>query len=452
VVNQDHCFLNINTGYLGPKVLYKNYSLNPNHMKTNFVVSKKDLYRLPWSMNDNPIGWVEVTDVCNIRCEGCYRLVMGDGHKDLAQIREEICFMKNWRNCDNISLAGGEPVLHPDILEIIAFIKQQKMKSIILTNGYALTEKMLADLKKAGLTGFSFHIDTTQIRPEFKKKKIESEMDLSDLRIKFAKMSKKAGLNASFGITVHDGNYHEVPAFIRWAIRNSNLVSGISLITYRVMPTQGIAYYANGERVKVGSESLGYTGEKDSSDKTQTITSKELYALIRNHFRGYEASSYLGGTADHTSIKWLIGNLIVDNKGKAYGGYGKSAMELIQGFHHFVSGSYLVYPNRKVGKEVFLLFPFDRPLRKAFFNFIKQCLINPLRLFKPVNVLGIGIIQAPDILPDGRIDMCDDCPDLCIHEGKLVNSCRLDECRIYGEFLQPRMERSDEPAVESEPV
>lgn len=417
-------------------------------MKPNFPLDKKNLYRLPWSMNDNPIGWVEVTDVCNIRCEGCYRLVMGDGHKSLEQIKEEIRFMKKWRNCDNISLAGGEPILHPEILDIVGFIKEQKMKSIILTNGYALSDEMLHDLKKAGLTGFSFHIDTTQIRPEFKKQSIESEIDLSDLRIKFAKMAKKAGLSASFGITVHDGNYKEVPAFIQWAIEHANLVSGVSLITYRAMPTQGIAYYANGKKVNVHSDSLGYTSGKDRSDKTQTITSKELYSLLKTYFAGYEASSYLGGTADHTSIKWLIGNLIVDSKGKIFGGYGKSVMELIQFLHHLIKGSYLVYPNHKVGKEIFLLWPFDKLLRKAFFNFIRKSIVNPMRFFRPLNVLGIGIIQAPDILPDGKIDMCDDCPDMCIHEGKLVNSCRLDECRIYGEFLQPRIQKSSEPVLE----
>jgi hypothetical protein len=34
-------------------------------------VIKKGLYRLPWSLHDNPVGWVEVTDACNITCKGC---------------------------------------------------------------------------------------------------------------------------------------------------------------------------------------------------------------------------------------------------------------------------------------------------------------------------------------------------------------------------------------------
>ena len=83
------------------------------------ALQKRDLYRLPWSKNDNPIAWLEVTDICNLRCEGCYRQKL-TGHKPLEQIKEEILFFKEWRNPDNASIAGGEPLLHPEITEIVA--------------------------------------------------------------------------------------------------------------------------------------------------------------------------------------------------------------------------------------------------------------------------------------------------------------------------------------------
>ena len=71
---------------------------------------KRDMYRLPWSLNDNPIGWLEVTDRCNIYCRGCYRQNL-EGHKPLEELKEDILFFKEWRNCYNISIAGGEPIL-----------------------------------------------------------------------------------------------------------------------------------------------------------------------------------------------------------------------------------------------------------------------------------------------------------------------------------------------------
>ncbi len=406
-------------------------------MANTSTLDKGNLYRLPWSMNDNPIGWIEVTDICNIHCEGCYRLILGDGHKPLQQIKEEILFLKKWRNCDGISLAGGEPFLHPAIIEIIQFITDNGMKSVMLTNGYALNEEKLINLRKAGLTGLSFHVDSTQTRPEFNKEKIENEAQLNDLRLKFAKLVKKCGISyAHFGMTVNRNNLVEVPDFIKWAIDNVDYVNGVSLITYRGLPDlDGLEYCTDkGNNVSVNANTLGYAFPAETMN-IANVPSQEVYSMIKKHFPGYEATSYLGGTMDHTSFKWLIGNLITNNNGHIFGAYGKKTMEWVQVMHHILKSKYLVYPRMKLGKNIFFMSFFDKEVRKAFKNYLLYCLANPVRFFHPVKAMGVGVIQGPDILPDGTVDMCDDCPDMCVHEGKLVNSCRLDECRKFGSML-----------------
>ncbi len=410
-------------------------------MTTPLAPDKGKLYRLPYSMNDNPIGWIEVTDICNIKCKGCYRLVMGEGHKPKEQIKEEILFLKKWRNCDGISLAGGEPVLHPDILEIISFIRDQKMKCVMLTNGYALNEKILADLKKAGLFGLSFHIDVTQTRPEFNKKKIESEVDLNDMRLKYAKMVKKFGFYSHFGITVTPNNLHEIPVLIQWAIDNVLLVNGISLIIYRGMPVMpGVEYFADGKKVDIQLGGLGYTVDKEEYESIK-VKSQDVYRVIKEHYPDYEAMGYLGGTYDHTSFKWLWGSILANTKGKTFGAIGRKTLELAQAVHHYTHGTFMVYPKGRIGKTLFLMSIFDPIVRKAFGKFLKYALLNPIRFFYPMKSIGIGMVQAPDMLPDGRIDMCDDCPDMCVFEGKLVNSCRLDECRIHGCLLHIHVDK-----------
>jgi sulfatase maturation enzyme AslB (radical SAM superfamily) len=406
-------------------------------MNENLIPDKRKLYRLPWSTNDNPIGWVEITDICNIHCDGCYRMVMGDGHKPLNQVKEEVLFLKKWRNCDGISLAGGEPILHPQIVEIIQFITDNNMKSLILTNGYALEEKLLLQLKKAGLTGLSFHIDTTQTRPEFRKIKPEHETDLNNIRLQAARRLKKiSGYYAHFGITVTRKNLHEVPELLKWAIDNMDVVGGISLITYRGVPIhEGVEFRdQTGRKIPILPGGLGYSILPEEMSNAN-VTSQEVYAVIKKHFPEYEATAYLGGTVDHTSFKWLIGNFITNKKGKVFGAYGSKTIELVQTFHHLWYGNYLVYPKIKMGKRIFFMSLFDKTVRKAFGKFIVYCLKNPLRFFYRVKAIGIGVIQAPDVLPDGRIDMCDDCPDMCVFNGTLVNSCRLDECRKYGCLL-----------------
>ncbi|MCZ7544801.1 MAG: radical SAM protein [Anaerolineae bacterium] len=112
---------------------------------------KRNMYRLPWSMNDNPIGWLEITDRCNIYCKGCYRQQLV-GHFPIEQIKDDILFLKEYRNCDNISIAGGEPLVHPQILEIVSFIREHGMKPLILTNGVRLNNNigLARELKAAG--------------------------------------------------------------------------------------------------------------------------------------------------------------------------------------------------------------------------------------------------------------------------------------------------------------
>ena len=163
------------------------------------MIEKKDLYRLPWSMNDNPIAWVEITDVCNIHCEGCYRQRM-TGHKKLDDIKEEILFFKKWRNPDNVSIAGGEPLVHQHILDVVSFVANNGIKPVVLTNGVALKPELVRDLKKAGLFGFIIHIDSHQNRPEWNGK---SEADLNQLRQFYNDMvAEVGGLKVVFNSTV----------------------------------------------------------------------------------------------------------------------------------------------------------------------------------------------------------------------------------------------------------
>ena len=194
------------------------------------MLEKSDYYRLPWSMNDNPIAWLEVTDICNIHCDGCYRQTM-TGHKTLEQVKEEVLFFKRWRNPDNVSIAGGEPLIYPYILELVRFIADQGIKPIILTNGVALTPEKLHALKLAGLAGFTMHIDSHQNRPHWKDK---TEKDLNGLRQTFADMvAAEGGLYLVFNATVYPSTYPEIPDIVRWGQANIDKVQGLVFITYR---------------------------------------------------------------------------------------------------------------------------------------------------------------------------------------------------------------------------
>ena len=45
-----------------------------------------------------------------------------------------------------VNFAGGEPLIYPYIIDLVAFIAENKIKPIILTNGVALKPELLAEL------------------------------------------------------------------------------------------------------------------------------------------------------------------------------------------------------------------------------------------------------------------------------------------------------------------
>lgn len=136
----------------------------------DLLIDHKSLYRLPWTLPDNAISWLEPTAQCNLKCDGCYRENENNSHKSLEVIKHELDIFEKYRTADGISIAGGDPLMHPEIVEIVEEIARRGIKPIINTNGMALTKELLLRLIKAGVFGFTFHIDSKQNRPHWKDK------------------------------------------------------------------------------------------------------------------------------------------------------------------------------------------------------------------------------------------------------------------------------------------
>ena len=164
----------------------------------SYIPQIDEIYRLPFSKNDNPNGWVEITTVCNLSCPGCYRGCdrpdINELHKSLEDIKNEIIELERIRNCDIISISGGEPFLHPDLLEIVKFVRDKGMQPFVHTNGTFLKPEILRSLKDAGLLGLIVRVDSLR-SPEKK----QSEKQLNKMRQKYAKMIKEiGGIHLSF--------------------------------------------------------------------------------------------------------------------------------------------------------------------------------------------------------------------------------------------------------------
>jgi len=206
----------------------------------------RSLYRLPWSSSDNVLSWLEPTARCNLACEGCYRENVNE-HKPLAEVRADLDTFARFRNFDGVSIAGGDPLLHPAIEEIVESIRTRGWKPIINTNGLALKPELLRRLARAGLHGLTFHIDSKQGRPGWRGK---TEADLNQLRLYYAEMAASVGgLSCAFNSTVYQDTLDHVPDLVQWAQDHIDIVHTMVFIAYRQATSQTHDYYRGGEKI-----------------------------------------------------------------------------------------------------------------------------------------------------------------------------------------------------------
>lgn len=392
--------------------------LNLNHL---------DYYRLPWNLTDNSISWLEPTSKCNLYCEGCYRKNEKDGHKSLQEIENELEVFTSLRKCDGVSIAGGDPLTHPGIIEIVKMVKERDLKPIINTNGLALTKELLKDLKEAGVFGFTFHIDSKQTRPGWKNK---NEIELNELRQKYADMLYEAGnISCSFNSTVYEDTMKYIPEIVKWAHKNIDRVHVMVFILYRAVNNDQVDYYLGPKKIDMNQ--LVYNEE---NEMRTDIKAPEIIELLRREYPDLDCCGYLNGSEDPSSFKWLLTGRLGTKK-KIYGYMGKKGIEAVQTFNHLLKDRYLAYASPKEtrkGRSMLLMGIFDKGLRKTARKFLK----NPLNIFRKLHYQSIMVIQPVDFLEDGRQNMCDGCPDITVWNGKLVWSCRMEEQLNFGHNIK----------------
>lgn len=395
-------------------------------------VDPLSLYRLPWSLNDNVLGWLEPTKRCNLYCEGCYSRNDPDSDKRLEAIREDLDAFVSQRRLDSISIAGGDPLIHPDIVDIVRMVRHEYgLKPVINTNGLALTPELLARLVDAGVQGFTFHIDSTQGRPGWKE---ATEQELADLRLEYARMVREAGdVSVAFNATITRSTLEAVPDLVEWAAQHIDLVDSMVFILFRTSRAEEFDYFANGEKVDI--EELVYW---DQESNPAPLVASDVVEAIRARFPDFQPNAYLGGTKDPNSIKWLL-SARLGAPGRIFGYVGPRYMETIQNAYHWLFGKYLGYARPSLlehGRSMLLGFsPIDRGIRRIGRRYLGDVLQRPWNALPKLYFQSILIIQPIDMMPDGEMNMCDGCPDMTVLDGQLVWSCRLDERVQHGCFL-----------------
>jgi len=397
------------------------------------AIERTRMYQLPWSLTDNPGGWVEVTDACDLTCPGCYRHQI-HGDVPLAQVEADVLTVKRLTNCDRIAIAGGEPLLYPRILDVVSFIARQGVKPLLLTHGERLTIDLARDLMKAGLAKVHIHVDSGMQRRGWSGK---NEAEMNELRQHFADLIWEAGggrLQCGFSITVTQANVAYLPHVLEWCRSNMNKVQHVSLVAFRSIPLDGeYEYHVNGQSV----DAHAFRHAAPDLDRMQ-VTTDDMYRVLQEHDRFFRAAVYLPGTTAPQTTKFLVA-IQVGAPSHLYGYLGPRTVEAVQVAHHFWTGRYVDFlRSARAGKKTFLMAALDPYVWRALKTFAGAASRNPRRLLDDIYLQTIAL-QQPNEVVNGQINSCGGCPNMMAWQGELIPACRLDEYRMFGGPMVPVM-------------
>ena len=111
--------------------------------------------------------------------------------------------------------SGGEPLLRPDILELVAYATKLGLRPVFGTNGTLITLDMAHKLKAAGAMGMGISLDSMDAKKHNEFRKFPNAWEGA---VQGMKNCREAGLPFQIHTTVMDWNSHELEAMTDFAV------------------------------------------------------------------------------------------------------------------------------------------------------------------------------------------------------------------------------------------
>ncbi len=107
--------------------------------------------------------YIEPTTFCNLDCKMCSRKNWIDeriGHMTMALFHRIMTQIRDMDSIETVFFGGiGEPLFHPDIIEMITAVKALGKRAELITNGTLLSEQMIDNIIDAGLDQIWVSVD-----------------------------------------------------------------------------------------------------------------------------------------------------------------------------------------------------------------------------------------------------------------------------------------------------
>lgn len=182
-------------------------------------IRRKGVLSAPPLESARSLSWanfLEITKECNSACAICYSDA-GKGAGGELSVDEAIGVARKLKEqrCPAVTLSGGEPTLHPGLIEIATAIRRLPMDVTIASNGLllGLRPDLARQIRRAGVTYVYVQFDT--LRGEVCRKMRGD--DYVEVKKRALDHLKRSGLYFGITTTVVRDNLEEVGDVLRFA-------------------------------------------------------------------------------------------------------------------------------------------------------------------------------------------------------------------------------------------
>ena len=355
--------------------------------------------RLPWQGANVPCAILDIIRGCNAKCAYCLTQD-APSSKTVAEVKSDLEALMTLRNLQSIMISGGEPTLHPDLLDIVQLCAAKHLKVILLTNGVLLDDGLAVKLKEVGCSLCFLHIQTHQMRPD-----INDPSDVSEivaLRQRKGAILQRAGLRAGFCETLC--------AQDKEAIGN----------------TLG-HYFADGNYSHLLITTARALNDFNKPDRMDDVAIGELVSRFRQ--QGLVPFATLSGKINTHQPRWFSFHVI---EAVRRDGSVRKRISLTASVGEYLS--------MWVRKKRLGFYEFVMPERSSamlhlrlFLNAVTGFSLGSFLLAasawckgETLRFRNVALETPPYRMHDGRIEHCADCPGAVLKEGILKPLCLVD--------------------------
>ncbi len=169
------------------------------------------------------LALIEVNDHCNLTCPVCFAdsAPNRDGTRSLDEIESMLdTLVASEVEPDLLQISGGEPTLHPDIIEILRRAKARPIRHLMLnTNGLRIArDKAFVQELAALKPGFEVYLQFDSLRADVLK--TLRGADLTRIRRQALENLEEAGISTTLVAVIRKGlNDYEVGEIINHALQ-----------------------------------------------------------------------------------------------------------------------------------------------------------------------------------------------------------------------------------------